>query len=68
MARRARQQAGSLGAQGVRQAGRGSVRCAGGGVRGARGAQRAQRARQAGARAAGERQQARTRAERAGQG
>ena len=54
-----------MGAQGVRRAGRGSAGCAGGGVQGARGAQRAQ---QAGARAAGERQQARTRAERAGQG
>ena len=54
MARRARQ-----------QAGRGSARCAGGGVRGERGAQRE---RQAGARAAGERQQARKRVERAGQG
>ena len=65
MARRVRQQAGALGAQGVRQAERGSARCTGGGVRGAHGAQRA---RPAGARAAGERQQARTRAECAGQG
>ena len=58
MVRRARQQAGAS-QLGI------SARCAGGGVRGARGAQRAW---QAGARAAGERQQARTRAERAGQG